>query len=159
ELVVAVKMWQISDAREEPARRAVRITSDLNLDWEAWGWQSLLKSKGPLVTPPPPPLPTLTRSHQDENAVESVLEALRAARQRGSQLASADCDFSKYPVPKADTSTDNVLLKGDSATAPTLICFENSAPELGMDFEYRNGSRPNTKGEFMYESTGGGVAV
>ena len=37
--------------------------------------------------------------------------------------------------------------------------FRDRAEELGLSFRYHNGSRPETKSEFMYEFSGGGVAA
>ena len=37
--------------------------------------------------------------------------------------------------------------------------FRDRAQELGLSFRYHNGSRPETKHEFMYEFSGGGVAA
>lgn len=162
ELVVAIRMWQLSHAQQEPFTRAAKLTAELGLGWEAWGWQRLLNPSGSPTNPPPPTLPKiLTQTSSLKSAVEldTVLQAYRAARQTQTFESIANWDFTNYPLPKSGEFAGSEKPSKDVASTGSEIHFDNDGPSAGLNFTYVNGSRPETAGEHMYEATGGGVGV
>ncbi|MDB5341151.1 MAG: tetratricopeptide repeat protein [Planctomycetaceae bacterium] len=156
ELVVAVKMWQISQTQQPPIERAVKLTTELGLKWEAWGWQRLLNASRPAsISPAPPTLPAIDTTTN----LETVLQAYRAARQSDTFASIASLDFTQYPLPKSNTPAASQKPLSESAKAGPEIHFDNDASPAGLNVTYVNGSRPETAGEHMYEATGGGVGV
>lgn len=156
ELVVAVKMWQISQNQQAPIERAVKLTTELGLKWEAWGWQRLLNASSSAANSlAPPALPVLDKTTN----LEAVLQAYRAARQSDTFESVANSNLNQYPLPQSHARSASQKPLSESAIAGAEIRFDNDASQAGLDFIYMNGSRPETAGEHMYEATGGGVGV
>lgn len=162
ELVVEIRKWQLSQAPQEPFKRAARLTADLGLAWEAWGWQRVLDKSRLSMNSVPPRLPkvlTQTAPGDRPPALETALGAYRAARLSTPFTAITDWDLTSYPVPAAVELTTTVKPAADGAHPGDAIQFQNAASQAGLHFTYLNGSRPETAGEHMYEATGGGVGV
>ncbi len=162
ELVVEIRKWQLSQAPLEPFKRAARLTADLGLGWEAWGWQRVLNpSKSPMNSVPPRLPKILTKTAQGDRppALDNVLGAYRAARLSTPFTAIAAWDFANFPLPAAVVLTATSRPSPNGLSSGDAIRFENDASQAGLHFTYLNGSRPETAGEHMYEATGGGVGV
>ena len=154
DLLGAAKLWQISKNSEDAIQRAVKISTELGLVWEARGWQRLLNSPGTLST-----LPSPRASIEASASLDTVLQTYRAARNGDTLSSRLGWDPAEYPLPQVAVSQSHGQPAGDSVSTGDEIRFENHAPAAGLDFVYVNGSRPETAGQHIYESTGGGVGA
>jgi tetratricopeptide (TPR) repeat protein len=73
----------------------------------------------------------------------------------------AALDWSAYPLPgESDFSSSVATVAAESnAESNSSIAFENSTAAAGIDFQYDNGANPGAGRAFMFEFSGGGVAV
>ena len=158
DLLRTAKTWDDSNNSNDTISRAVEITAELGLVWEAWGWDRLRSTSVPSAGPRPA-LPSPRNSVDGSTPLDTVLQLYRAARNDDALTVQPDWDIADYPLPKAAVSQDNDRLAADSKTAGSSIRFENTAPQMGIDLVYVNGSDPETAGQHLYNSTGGGVGA
>lgn len=144
-------------------REACRLTQELGLEWECWGWHQILSKMRPLTVA--------------ELAVQNA--ALAAARREtndrtvSEQRIAEQYDYASYPLP-GERAASGLAAAGqqgkrarlnDSSQAmgaahrAAAIQFVNTTAALQVDFVYRNGSRPETAGEYMYEFSGGAASI
>jgi len=138
--------------------QAATTAHELGLAWECWAWYEVLASKRSL-------------SDDERRKQEAALQEARSApgdRTLARGRPAERFELAAFPLPvksKPDCSASPPSQSAVAASPPasTLddpgIAFRDDAASAGIDFVYRNGSRPETKGEFMYEFSGGGVAV
>ena len=154
DLIVAAKTFQISNGG--PAmEQAARLTEQLQLEWEAWGWRRLLaESRGPAASIAIRP-PQVSGNVDPEAVNDELLRRLRIPRDFD---VRRQLDLPRYPLPKQSSATARDFSIGSSGET-AAIRFRDDTTSAGIEFTFVNGSRPETAGEFMYEFSGGGTAI
>lgn len=146
EYLNAVKIAQTGD---DPVamRKAGEIAESLGLGWEAGGWQHLLYSRNPRDKDSQPRIPKsfspVARTSPGFNPAETV-------------------DLSKYPLPAGHAKPQATSPAG--MVPVTLsdvggVTFDEVASAVGIDFRYVNGHDSRSRGQRMFEFTGGGAAI
>ncbi|MFM9117375.1 MAG: FG-GAP-like repeat-containing protein, partial [Planctomycetota bacterium] len=148
QLLIAVRTYQISQPLSA-MESACRLTNELGLHWECWGWYQLLAKSRELTV--------VERAARDQ-----AFELARRdpqSRTAVEQRLAEQFDFSSYALP-ADRRLSGV--KPEIARAGVLgsaIQFSNETAAAGVDFFYSKGTRPETAGENKYEISGGSASV
>lgn len=157
QLANAARTYDIAGATSA-IEQAAAGAQQLGLAWECWAWYEVLASKRSL-------------SGDERRKQAAALEEARTAPHdrtlaRGRpaerlELAAFPLPVKSQPDRSASPPAPSAVAQSPLAPAPDDpgIAFCDDAASAGIDFLYRNGSRPETKGEFMYEFSGGGVAV
>lgn len=149
---IAAKSYQLVSSPQN-IQTCVRCATELGLRWEAWGWTQLLDR----ATPRRPAI------QQQLKSLRSQLDATDA-----SSLVRSDPEFhpakhldvNDYPLPDwRSPQSSNRAAQAHQVTGLSKIAFTDSAIAAGIQFQYRNGSQVGSGGEYMYEISGGGVAV
>lgn len=149
-LLLSKLAYVVNDLRENPDPSLMQQAADaletLGYGWEAMGWCQLARewSPGPWVSPMYNRLrPRLSADTDRIFAEHHPLNGIR---------------LDDYPLPEWKASEASL-----QATSPDLkkseILFSDSAPRLGLDFEYFNSMDPEIGLEHIFQTTGGGVAV
>ncbi|MDB5388216.1 MAG: putative system TPR-repeat lipoprotein [Planctomycetaceae bacterium] len=131
----------------EPLRRVAEQLESLGRLWEAWGWSRYARELDPSAAWPRAAVTRLESSLVDVPAW-TRLESNPAA---GFAIA-------EFPLPDWPTLKCPQVSPGPADT-PSRIQFTEVAADVGLDFCYFNSGDASTPGQFMYEFTGGGVAV
>lgn len=156
DLIVAAKTWQISEG-VSAAEHALQLTQKLGLSWEAWGWQRLSADRAHIALPPFP-VESLANAAPREHS--GAMDHWRSSRRPRDFSVAWYLDVAKYPLPiPSKPATDTSAVGGAPLVAQGAIQFRDDAGPAGIDLTFVNGSRPETAGEYMYEFSGGGVAV
>jgi tetratricopeptide (TPR) repeat protein len=165
-LVIAAKTCQISE-HVGAMREAARLTDELGLAWEAWGWRNELLQRGLLADNDPLlATDTFAEFRIPRGAGERLedyrerLTANRTARTDPTQIGTWRPDPKRFPMP--DWSRQAAAPAGRMPVvlpATRAFSFVDQAAATGLKFQFVNGSRPESAGEFMYEFSGGGVGV
>ncbi len=146
ELTATLTVVEKSHARNEAAvKRVVELMEEGGRLWEAWGWAAWWArtfSQADWAASGMARLAPLL-SDQLPQTVDSANLALRF-------------DLSAFPDHAELFSRTGRGLRSEEWRSS--IHFEE-ATEAGVDFVYRNGDDPSTKGARFFESYGGGVAV
>lgn len=146
DLITAAKTVEISGS-PAAGRRAALACDALGLRLEARAWRDVLRRTDP----------RFRRAHP---ANEEPPVTVLTSRMDPQLDPTRRVDLSAYPLPtwKA-TAAPRPTIGPHSAGPQSRIAFVDSAKDAGITFAYRNGSRPQTDSEYMYEFSGGGVAV
>ncbi len=166
ELVVAAKTFQLS-GNPAALRKAAQLSDALGLVWESWGWRRILAQRGALADDDPlltaGPFHDMPRSTGVESRLETYFERLlgeNRGRTDVARLPEWKGDMAAYPLPQWRAPRGETASAAASrAAASRAFHFVDVASSVGLDFQYVNGSRPESAGEFMYEFSGGGVGV
>ena len=118
--------------------------------WEAWGWCRLVERYEP-------------RSSWARARAQDLRDRLGSETDRtvAALLPGADVDWARFPLPdwSARKSQEHPRAHAGLPEAPGSFVFEAQGPEIGIQFQFRNGDDPATPGRRIFESTGGGIAV
>ncbi len=128
-------------------RNTVDLLESVGRYWEAIGWCKV----------------TLTIRPTMEWAQQGVAR-LRSRAVHSRQLNEttpipADLDLSRFPLPDWKIKTPSSDSTASPEVAPCHVRFRNVAAEVGVNFQYSNGTTPASGLEHMLQSTGGGIAV
>ena len=147
ELITAAKTVEMSGSLGL-APRVAEACDAMGLTTEAWAWRHLQ-----------------TRSNSSafqwdlQKSGKSKPKA-GAPRQEPKFDLAVLYNLGAYPLPQGHLEPAKTIQPDHSATAASQrIVFVEEAARLGINFTFRNGSNPETDGEFMFEFTGGGVGV
>jgi hypothetical protein len=156
QLASAARTYEIARA-SWAVEQAAAVAHQLGLAWESWGWHEVLARTRPL------------RDEERQRQEAALAEARSAAHDRTVARGRLieRFDLASFPLPERSRASQVATSSPDSpvpARRPESandrgIAFRDDAASVGIDFRYRNGSRPETAGEYMYEFPGGGVAV
>ncbi len=148
QLLIAVRTYQISQP-QSAIESACRLTNELGLYWECWGWYQLLAKSRELTA-------------VDQAARDQALERARRdpqSRTAVEQRLAERYDFAAYPLPVERGSNGATADIARTNALANTIQFSNETAAVGINFIYRNGSQPETAGEYMYEFSGGSASV
>ena len=138
--------------------QAAATAQQLGLAWESWGWYEAMARTRPL------------RDEERQQQQAALAEARETPHDRTAARGRPieRFELAAFPLPDRSRLSPSTSLPQDSVVpvlAPASahndrgIAFRDDTASAGIDFRYRNGSRPETAGEYMYEFSGGGVAV
>ena len=146
DLITAAKTVEISGS-PEAGQRAADACDALGLRVEAGAWREVLQRADPTVR------------WQLESPVRPR-HSPGAPRLDPASDPARKVNFESYPLPqlRASPFSATTAARSDSV-AHNHIRFADQAESAGIKFTYRNGSRPESDGEYMYEFSGGGVAA
>lgn len=157
EFTVAAKTYQSRNIPKN-AQTAARLAEELGLLWEAWGWSQVWNQ----LAPGQPEV--LRKIQQLRDQIERIdSEPIR--RTAPSVDAAIALDLRSYPLPEWSERTGPVKSSKppptrSAADVPlTDVTFDDVAEAVGVQFQFRNGSRPESVGDYMYEMSGGGAGV
>jgi tetratricopeptide (TPR) repeat protein len=131
-------------------RELVSLMDALGHTREAAGWAKLVLGQSPQLL-----------------WARTELERLEKELRQDQSLAAAnstpcrDVDWSGYPLPDRDQWAA-ALARNKAAPPPVSdvqIKFDSVAAEAGISFRYDNGANPSSGRAYMFEFSGGGVAV
>ncbi|MFH1923090.1 MAG: FG-GAP-like repeat-containing protein [Planctomycetota bacterium] len=157
QLANAARTYEIARA-PGALEQAAATAQQLGLAWESWGWYEALARTRPLRD----------EERQQQQAALAEARATSHDRTVGRGRPVERFDLAAFPLPDRSRRSLSASLPQDSVVpvlAPASahndrgIAFRDDTVSAGIDFRYRNGSRPETAGEYMYEFSGGGVAV
>lgn len=138
-----------------PIRRFADQLLVLGRLWEAWGWSRIAQQIDTREKWP----------GEMQTELAKTLSANPPWTLEGVNPVN-DFEIEKYPLPNwsslvapATDVSPAPASSASSASADVPIRFEESAAQAGLDFQYFNSGDPETPGQYMYEFTGGGVAV
>lgn len=158
EYLGAAKNYVITQ-RFDVLPRAARLAEELGLTIEAVAWHEILASF--FSTQPHGAVLATFHSNQIKRLRKRHLQVAKDGRTDAETLKEL---IGKLPSKRNLSPTEDLPIA--TATARPSISgagfrahFVDRADELGLVFSYHNGSRPETKSEFMYEFSGGGVAA
>ena len=145
--IVGNRDGPLTPADEQYIKKISELTESLGRMWETWAWAQIAQSKDPRLRWPQQVMQRTVRNLNPTTPV--TLHQSNPARQ---------FNLASYPLPDWD---QQVVDNGTDSSAPansTAIAFVDDASATGIQFQYINGSQPNS-GPFMFEFTGGGIAV
>ncbi|MEO2020550.1 MAG: FG-GAP-like repeat-containing protein [Pirellulaceae bacterium] len=146
--IVGMRRGPLSPADEKEVQAIVSLAESLGRFWESWAWAKIAQLKNPRSI-----WPTLAIQRAVfELELDSPVTLARFTPTR-------EVNLSDYPLPNWQRGNDDPGRKLPVANNPHGIGFVDDAPASGIQFQYVNGSQPAPRGPFMYEFTGGGVAV
>lgn len=146
DLITAAKTVEISGSATA-GRRAAATCDALGLGIEARAWREILRRTDP-------------RFRQSAPKPEEVAIDTNTQRMDPQFDPTRRVDLAGYPLPAwPRAGTSRPATQSTRVASHSGIAFVDSAAKTGINFEYRNGSQPKTDGEYMYEFSGGGVAV
>jgi tetratricopeptide (TPR) repeat protein len=129
--------------------RATALIDDLEATgrlWEAWAWCAL-QAEG---------LPNDASAGTRLMRLAGRLSA-DVPRTLPHSLPGRDFDWSQFPLP--DWTENSPPGSATPGAAPSKISFVDEGPARGLDFEYVGGNATGSRGHFIFETTGGGVAA
>jgi tetratricopeptide (TPR) repeat protein len=157
QLANAARTYQI--ARIPTAlEQAAATAQQLGLAWESWAWYEVLASVRPLRD----------EERQQQQAALAEARASPDDRTVARGLPLAGFALAAYPLPAKSLPpavrsrpphSGGTTPPAANADGDPGIAFRDDAAAAGIDFRYFNSSRRETASEFMYEFSGGGVAV
>ncbi|MDB5386824.1 MAG: tetratricopeptide repeat protein, partial [Planctomycetaceae bacterium] len=152
ELTTAAKSFQFNNAPRN-AETAARLAEELGLLWETWCWLQIWNE---LV----PGRPQLVAKIQKVRRQLDQLDPESLQRSTADANPANQVDLRSYPLPDWEGS-DNVAGTAKRAESPeaAIVTFSEHAAAAGIRFQFRNGSQPDSVGDYMYEMSGGGVGV
>ena len=157
-LLGTAKTWEDTANSDQTVIRAAEVCAELGLAWEAWGWERL-RSTSVVSAELEVALSNPRDAVEGSAPLDVVLQLYAKARNDGAFTVDADWAIADYPLPEAVASANSSGLSANAETAASNIQFENTAPMVGIDLVYVNGSTPGTAGQYIYNSTGGGVGA
>jgi thioredoxin-like negative regulator of GroEL len=131
---------------QEETARAAEL---LGRHWEAYGWYRQVLTRDP-------------RNRSAREAYSRLKDQLKPDTPQ--TIASANpaltFDVSQWPLPEWLGNEYNLADPAASqAVAVSEVRFEDLAQQVGIDFQYVNGSDPEREGTRIYEVDGGGVGI
>lgn len=133
---------------QKSLRRVVELMESCGRLWEAWAWALTAGRFFPSAEWAQQKVAELSPLLKDD--LPQVLESKNLALVH---------DFSEYPThEKLLASAREERPSINAAPSRSQIRFEEPTG-LGIDFVYRNGADPDTRGARMFEQTGGGIGV
>lgn len=158
EYLATAKSYVISQ-RLELLAPAAELAEQLGLLREAAAWHELLsRNLGQQTTK------RSAATHHQQQAVRLQTKLReQPAGQRTSEHVTQTlwshlpADWTQPPKWELPKQSSPGLESKSGASLATQ--FQDRATEAGLIFQYHNGSRPETKSEYMYEFSGGGVAA
>lgn len=148
---IAGKSFQLSGDRTS-LQTAARLAKELGLLWEAWGWTQLLNQR----------VPGQSRVVDSMKRLRSQLDQLSGqelTRSNPAQNPARQIDLQAYPAKVQKVSASNTHRTVTHSAESSRVTFADLAESTGLKFQYRNGSQGQSAGNYMYEISGGGVAV
>ena len=146
DLIMAAKTVEITGTLDA-GQRAAESSEALGLFGEAWAWRQVLRGSNPGF-------------HWDPQKTGRSRPEAGAPRVDPQFDPTRRIDLTSYPLPKWGTvSVANDAVRHPASSVGDRIAFVEDTRAAGIDFIYRNGSNPNTEGEYIYEFSGGGVAA
>lgn len=149
-LLLSKLAYVVNDLRDNPnaglMQQAAEALESLGYGWEAMGWCQLAQtwSPGDWVSPMYERL--RPRVSIDTDRIFAEHHPLNGIR------------LEDYPLPTWKASEpDSPAMSSDPQESE--IHFSDSAPRLGLDFEYFNSMDPEIGLEHIFQTTGGGVGV
>ncbi len=145
--IVGNRDGPLTPGDEQDIKKISELTEALGRPWETLAWAQIAQAKDPRLSWPRqsiqrivPTLTTTTPLTRDES---------NPARQ---------INLASYPLPAWDQQVVDNGNGSNGSTNSTGIQFVDDASASGIQFQYVNGAQPK-RGPFMFEFTGGGVAV
>jgi tetratricopeptide (TPR) repeat protein len=133
----------------QPLKRVVEQLEKLGRLWEAWGWSRYAQQLDPSAEWPRKAVAHFKAVLTDDSPWTQQTSSPAAG------LATAE-----FPVPDWQSfRSQETTPSSATANAVARIQFSEVAASVGLDFQYFNGGDAATPGQYMYEFSGGGVAV
>ncbi|HIA18975.1 MAG TPA: tetratricopeptide repeat protein [Planctomycetaceae bacterium] len=145
--IVGNRDGPLTPADEQYVKKIAELTESLGRMWETWAWAQIAQSKDQRLTWPRQVMQRTVRTLNQ--GTPATLHEYNPARQ---------FNLASYPLPDWD---QQVVDNGTGSSVPansTAIGFVDDASASGIQFQYVNGAQPQ-RGPFMFEFTGGGIAV
>ncbi|MFP6673192.1 MAG: FG-GAP-like repeat-containing protein [Pirellulaceae bacterium] len=145
--IVGNRDGPLTPADEQYVKKIAELTESLGRMWETWAWAQIAQSKDQRLTWPRQVMQRTVRTLNQ--GTPATLHEYNPARQ---------FNLASYPLPDWD---QQVVDHGTGPSLPantTAIGFVDDASASGIQFQYVNGAQPQ-RGPFMFEFTGGGIAV
>lgn len=139
--------------------RAAQLAEQLGLTAEAIAWHETLAT---LFKTQPQGAARAEFHLKQVNRLQK--KSLKVAQDGRTDVDTIDGLWRRLPSDWVRPPKDELVMAKENARASGAGAgfharFVDQAKELGLMFSYFNGSRPETKSEFMYEFSGGGVAA
>jgi len=145
--IVGNRNGPLTAGDEQDIKKISELTESLGRPWEALAWAQIAQAKDPQLNWP----------HQIMERIGSTL-TIKTPWTLDKSNPARQVNLATYPLPTWDQQVvDNGRHPNGSANA-NGIEFVDDATTTGIQFQYVNGAQPN-RGPFMFEFTGGGVAV
>jgi len=149
---IAAKSYQSKNTPAN-AKTAAQLAEELGLLWEAWGWWQVFNQLAPGQAQVVEKIMRLrTELDQlDPTVLRRSVPRVNPANQ---------FDMQSYPRPEwGRSSSPTGSSKPIQSTSAAPVKFSDQAASAGIQFQFRNGSLPDSLGDFMFEMSGGGVGV
>ncbi|MCP3693517.1 MAG: hypothetical protein GY917_15055 [Planctomycetaceae bacterium] len=146
--IVGMRRGPLTPADEKEVQSIVSLAESLGRFWESWAWAKIALLKNPRSTWPTLAIQRAVFELEQDSPV--TLARFNPTR---------EVNLADYPLPNWQQAPGDPGTQSPLANNPHGIRFVDDAVASGIQFQYVNGSQPAPHGPFMYEFTGGGVAV
>ena len=146
--LVGMRAGPLTPADEREVKKIAELTESLGRPWETVAWAHIAESKNPRLRWPRQ-VKRRVRPAITENPPMTLAQHNPAVQ----------FDLSSYPLPNWKLQLASQGTNGAPSSHKNTIQFINDAANSGIEFHYVNGSQSASQGPFMYEFTGGGIAV